>query len=74
LNHEERIVDPHRDMDWLTIWTRSTHLLDGAKRRSAEIHFGFWALADQHREDGLHTIRNRLNSRHRIVSSMSPTA
>jgi hypothetical protein len=41
LNHEERIVDAHRDMNWRAIWTRSTHLLDGAERRSAEVHFRF---------------------------------
>src|SRR5262245_20448353 len=70
LNHQERVVDSHRNVNWRTIRAWSPHLLDCSKRSRAEVHLGFRTLADEHRKDGLHASWYRLD-RHRHDSSVS---
>jgi hypothetical protein len=68
LNHQERIVDSHCDVDWGTIRARSPYVLDGSKSCRTEVHLSFGVLADQHGELGLHALGNRLDGRHRDTS------
>src|SRR4030095_3267949 len=72
LNHQERVVDAHRYMNWGAIRARSPHLLNRSERRCAEAHLGFRALANQHGKYGLHTFWDRFDCCHCVLSRITP--
>src|SRR6185436_12038425 len=72
LNHQERIVDAHRYMNWGAIRAWPPHLLNRSERCCAEAHLGFRALANQHGKYRLHTFWDRFDSCHYVLSRITP--